>query len=308
MNVRSSPLPLFVLATTIWGSTWLVIKWQLGVVAPEVSVAYRFALAAAVLGGFCLLTGRSLRFAARDHALFALQGALMFGFSYLCVYWAEQHIVSGLVAVVFALFTVMNVFTQRLMYGTPVTARAIAGATLAVAGVAVLFVPELAAVRGDRETVLGIGLALAGTALSALGGLPAARVHQRGHPVMSTSAWAMLYGAALTAAVAALRGRPWAFDASPSYVASLAYLALAGTVVSFVAYLALMRRVGMARASYTGVWIPVIALLLSTAFEGYRLTLYTLAGAALVVAGNLIVLRRDRGSAAADRRRRAALR
>jgi drug/metabolite transporter (DMT)-like permease len=286
---------LFALCTTIWGSTWLVITFQLGVVAPEVSVVWRFGLAAAMLALFCVATRRSLRFAPGDHARMAVQGALMFCGNYVLVYWAEQHVVSGLVAVVFSLFTFMSLFAQRAVDGLPIARRAVAGAALGVGGVALLFLPEIVdATRGDRDTLLGIGFALAGTLAATLGNLMATRVHARGLPIVPTTAWAMAYGTLATAILAVAVGAPWSFDARAPYVASLVYLALAGSVIAFVAYLALMREVGMARASYVGVSTPVLAMALSTAFEGYRPTLYTFVGMALAVVGNLTVLWRRR--------------
>jgi drug/metabolite transporter (DMT)-like permease len=283
---------LFAICTAIWGSTWLVITYQLGVVAPEVSVVWRFALAAMALGVFCAASGRSLRFARAEHRLFALQGTLMFGLNYVCVYWAEQHVVSGLVAVAFSTITFMSVFAQRAMYGTPVTARALAGATLGVAGVTALFLPEMIAAHGDRHTVLGIFWAILGTVFAALGNMVAARVQQRGLAIMPTTAWGMLYGAIAAAVLAIVMGVPWGFDATLRYVASLAYLALFGSVAAFVCYLALMRTIGMANASYVGVSTPVLALVLSALMEGYEFTVFTVAGIALAITGNVIVLRR----------------
>ncbi|MEP7062690.1 MAG: EamA family transporter [Betaproteobacteria bacterium] len=289
---------LFAVCTAIWGSTWLVITYQLGSVAPEVSVVWRFALAAVVLGAFCVATRRSLRYTAADHAVFAVQGALMFGLNYVCVYWAEQHVVSGLVAVAFSTITFMSVFAQRVMYGTPVTARALTGATLGVFGVTVLFLPELIAAHGDRDTGLGIFWAILGTVFATLGNMAAARLQLRGRAIIPTTAWGMLYGALAAAAVGIVTGAHWSFDLRLPYVASLAYLALFGSVAAFVSYLALMRTIGMANASYVGVTTPVLALLLSALVEGYVFSAFTVAGIALAIAGNVIVLRRRPGGAA----------
>jgi drug/metabolite transporter (DMT)-like permease len=283
---------LFALCTAIWGSTWLVITFQLGVVAPEVSVVWRFGIAAAVLAAFCVATRRSLRFGASDHARMALQGALMFCGNYVLVYWAEQHVVSGLVAVAFSLYTVMSLFAQRAIDGLPVARRAVIGAALGVGGVALLFLPEVAgATYDDRDTLFGIVFALAGAVTATLGNLVASRVHGRGLPIVPSTAWAMAYGTLATAILAVAVGAPWSFDTRITYVASLAYLAIAGTVIAFIAFLALMRAVGIARASYIGVSTPVVAMVLSTAFEGYRPTLYTFVGMALAIIGNVAVLR-----------------
>ncbi len=285
---------LLATCTLIWGSTWLAITWQLGVVAPEVSVALRFALAALVLAAWCLLRRRPLRFAPRDHLLLAAQGAFMFALSYVLIYHAEQRIVSGLVAVVFATYTFMNVFAERVARGTPVTGRALVASLLGLGGVALLFAPELAGVGTDagEATLQGVAVALAGTLASTLGAMAAAGLQRRGHPIVPATTWALGYGAAITAAVALALGRPWTLDLRFPYVASLLYLALAGTVAAFLAYLALMRGVGMVRASYVGVTTPVIALALSALFESYRLSAWSFAGLALIAAGNVLIARR----------------
>lgn len=283
---------LFAACTAIWGSTWLAITYELGVVAPEVSVVWRFALAAVVLAVVCIALRRSLRFSRAEHRLFALQGALMFGLNYICLYRAEQYVVSGLVAVAFSTITIMSVFAQRVMYVTPVTLRALAGAMLGVAGVAVLFLPQLGAAHGDRNTLLGVLWAVAGTVFGTLGNMVAARMQQRGLAIMPTTAWGMLYGAATAAVIVTLTGAHWDFDPHLRYVGALVYLALLGSVAAFVCYLALMRAIGMMRASWVGILTPVLALALSAIAEDYTFTAFTFAGAALALAGNVVVMRR----------------
>ncbi len=288
MNVSAL---LFAACTLIWGSTWLVITWQLGAVPPEVSVVWRFGSAGLILVAWCLARHERLRFDATTHGLLFAQGALMFSANYLCVYWAEQRVVSGLVAVAFATLTFMLVMLQRLLFGTPITRRMLAGTVLGVVGVALLFLPELMAVQGSRATELGIAFALLGTLFAALGQLTARRVQRQGVTAVASSAWAMVYGSLVSALVAVVLGVHWTFEPSWRYVGSLAYLVLAGTIAAFLCYLELMRRIGVTRASYTGVAIPVIALLLSALFEDYRFGWHSLAGALLAAAGNVLVLR-----------------
>src|SRR6476646_3579624 len=150
------PVTLFVTSSAIWGTTWLAIKFQLGNVAPDVSVAYRFALAALLLAGWCALTGRSLRFEARSHAFLALQGVLLFGLNYVGVYWAERYATSGLVAVLFSTIVFMNPIGARMVFGTPLTLRTLVAATLGVIGVALLFLPELTQAQQGGTPALGI--------------------------------------------------------------------------------------------------------------------------------------------------------
>ncbi|MBS0321266.1 MAG: EamA family transporter [Proteobacteria bacterium] len=288
MNVSAL---LFTACTLIWGSTWVVITWQLGVVPPEVSVVWRFGAAGLILMAWCVLRRERLRFDAATHGILFTQGALMFSANYLCVYWAEQRVVSGLVAVAFATLTFMLIVLQRVMFGRPITRRMLAGTVLGVVGVALLFLPELLAVQGSRTTALGIAFALVGTLFAALGQLAARRAQRQQVTAVASSTWAMLYGSLVSALVAWVLGVHWTFDPSPRYVLSLAYLVLAGTIAAFLCYLELMRRIGVTRSSYTGVAIPVIALLLSALFEDYHFGWHSVAGAALAAAGNLLVLR-----------------
>jgi drug/metabolite transporter (DMT)-like permease len=282
---------LFAVATAIWSSTWLAIKFQLGVVAPQASVAYRFALAAVILAAWCAMRGQSLRFPLRTHAWIGAQGATVFGLSYVSVYLAEAHVASGLVAVMFSTIVFMTPIGVWLAFGTPIAVRTMIGATLGVAGVALLSLPELRSVGEGGNAALGIGYALAAPLISSVGNLITMRLQRDHVPVFAGTALGMAYGA-LTAAIAAtLLGTTWTFDPRLPYVASLLYLAVFGSIIAFVAYFLLLREVGAARSSFIGVATPVVAMLLSTLFEDYRWTWVAVAGVALAVAGNLIALR-----------------
>jgi drug/metabolite transporter (DMT)-like permease len=304
----SSTLFLFFLPSVIWGTTWLVIKFQLGVVAPEASVAWRFALAASLLLAFCLLRGISLRFGAKDHAGLAVLGALLFGLNYVLVYRSEQHLTSGLVAVLFAFIVFWNLLGARLFFGTPVPPAVLLGATLGVAGVGLLFWPELASLRGGPDAGTGIALACVATLVASAGNLQSQRLFGRGVAVVPGTAFAMGYAVLFLLAWCVARGIPLTFDARPPYVLSLLYLSLIGSVVAFVSYLTLLRRIGAGRAGYTAAVIPVVAMLASTAFEGYHWTAPALAGMALVLAGTVLVLRVKERAASPAAEASAALR
>jgi drug/metabolite transporter (DMT)-like permease len=282
---------LFTAASAIWGSTWLAIKLQLGQVAPEASVAYRFGIAALLLAAWCAATGRSLRFTGRQHAFIALQGATLFGFNYVVVYWAEQYATSGLVAVLFSTIVFMNPVGARLAFGTPLTLRMLGAAALGVTGVALLFLPELLQARNGGSVALGIVYGLVATAIACGGNIAAARNQKAGIPVFPGIAWGMGYGALAAALAATVQGVHWGFDPRPAYVLSLLYLAVLGSIVAFGAYLTLMRHVGPGPAAYVGVATPVVALALSTLLEGYHWTWVSIAGVALALAGNVIALR-----------------
>lgn len=286
-NVR-----LFVACVAIWGSTWLAITFQLGRVAPEASVCYRFLLASLLLFAYCIARGLRLRFAAREHAWIALQGVLMFSVSYIYVYYAERNVVSGLVAVGFSASPLLGMLGMRAFFRTPMTAAMIAGSILGIAGIALVFWPEFAHLRGDRRTALGTLYTVAAVVVSALGALVAHRNQGARLPLWQSMAFGMLYGAAFSLAVTLASGRALEFEATPGYALSLLYLAVLGSIAAFAAYLTLLQRIGPARAGYIGVMVPIVALVLSAAFEGFRWHGLTLAGIAVCVAGNVIVLRR----------------
>ena len=282
---------LFLIATAIWGSTWLAIKFQLGVVPPEVSVTYRFALAALILAAACAARGRSLAFPLRTHRWLAMQGATFFGFNYVGVYVAERYVASGLVAVVFTTIVFLTPIGVRLAFGTPIAPRVAVGATLGVAGVAMLFLPELRGAGDHVDTLRGIAWAFGATVIAATGNLITMRLQRDNVPVFTGTAWGMGYGAVTAAICATLAGAAWTFDPRLPYVASLAYLVVLGSIVAFGAYFLLLRQVGPAQASFVGVSTPVVAMVLSSFFEDYRWAAISMLGVALAIAGNVIALR-----------------
>ena len=285
---------LYAACVLIWGSTWLAITYQLGRVPPTVSVAYRFALAALILLGYCLVRGLPMRFSARNHAWMTLQGSLLFGANYVLVYLSESRISSGLTAVLFASMVFWNLIGMRVFFATPLRNAALAGASMGVIGVALVFWPELDHFKTDAASFEGVAYGLAATISASLGNLVATRNQRHGLPVIQQNAYGMLYGAILVAAFALLSGQAFLFEMSAPYVASLVYLALFGSVLAFSGYLTLMGRIGADRAGYISVIIPIVALVLSGLFEGFRWQVETALGILLCVLGNVLVLRKPR--------------
>jgi drug/metabolite transporter (DMT)-like permease len=283
---------LYAVTVLIWGSTWLAIRSQMGPVSPDLSVAYRFGLAGALLAAYCLLTGRPLRFSLRAHASIALQGLFLFCANYILIYLATPHLTTGLIAVIFSTILPMNVLNGAVLLGAPVDRRVLAGGTVGLLGMPLLFWSQVAGFEASSGGLVGIALTIAGTLCASFGNVISARNQSAGLPVVETNALGMSYGAMLTMAFVAARRVPITFDASFPYLASLVYLAIFGSVVAFGCYLTLLGRIGSDRAAYAMVLFPVIALALSTIFEGYRWTLFGTAGVALILTGNLIVLRR----------------
>ena len=286
-----SNLQLFVACVAIWGSTWIAITFQLGKVAPEASVFYRFLLASALLFAYCLARRLPLRYTAREYGWIALLGVLMFSVSYIFVYYAEAHVVSGLVAVGYSASPLLGMLGMRIFFGTPMTARVFAGSALGIAGITLVFWPEFAHFRSDGDTVLGALPTALAVVVSALGSMVAHRNQQAKLPLWQTMAWGMLFGAIFSLAVALCLGKSLAAEATPRYLLSLIYLSVLGSIIAFAGFLTLIQRIGAARAGYIGVMVPIVALMVSAAFEGFRWHALTWIGIAVSVAGNVVVLR-----------------
>ena len=286
-----SNLVLYLTAVLIWGSTWLAIKFQLGSVAPAVSVSWRFGAAAVLLFAYARWRRLPLAFRPGAHAWLALQGVLLFGVNYLLVYLSERTLPSGIVAVIFSAAVLFNLVGARICFGTRIPRTALAGALLGVAGVALVFSPQIASLSASGPVLWGALLALTATALASTGNLVASRNQRAGMPVLSSTAWAMWYGAVAIALLVLLGGQSLAIEWSVTYVASFAYLTVFGSVIAFTAYLTLMQRVGPGKAGYANVAIPVVALCLSTIFEQLHWRPLMLVGALLCLCGNVLVLR-----------------
>ena len=281
---------LYLIAVLIWGSTWFAIEFQLGVVEPEVSIVYRFLLSAGILFAWCKIKGLSLVFKPRSHYWFALMGLLMFCLNYILAYRAQIHITSALAAIAFSSMLWMNILNARLLFGTKIAGRVYLGTALGIAGIVVLFGPQITEVSMSDGVLFGSILALLGALMASFGNMASQAAQKDRLPVMQSNAWSMLYGSLLTGLFALLQGHEFAFDNSASYVISLAYLTVFGSVIAFWAYLTLLGRIGAHRAGYASVMFPVVALILSTLFEGLDLDAALVTGFALVLGGNLLVL------------------
>ncbi len=283
---------LYIITVLIWGSTWLAIRFQLGVVAPELSVAYRFFLASLMLFLYSAWQKLPLRFNLRQHAFMALQGLMLFSINYILVYIAEGYVTSGLVAVIFSSIIILNVFFGALFLGTPVQARVVFGAIVGIAGLALIFWPELSGFDFGSGRAYGLSLAVISSVSASLGNIVSARNQRNNLPVIQTNAFGMAYGSLFTTLIAFSRGAELVFDPSPGYVLSLIYLALFGSVIAFSTYLTLLGRIGAGRAAYITILFPVIALLLSAIFEDFAMNSLQFAGIGLILLGNVIVLLR----------------
>jgi drug/metabolite transporter (DMT)-like permease len=281
---------LYLITVLIWGLTWVAIKFQLGVVAPEVSITYRFILASAILFIFSLSRRLPLKFAWRSHLFFALQGFFLFSLNYILVYNAEIYLSSGLVAIIFSTIVLFNVLFGALFLGNPIRFQVVLGAVIGLIGLTLVFGLELLSFDLADQVMLGIVLSILAVISASLGNIVSAHNQRNELPVVQTNAFGMAYGALFMLLLALVRGAAFNFDPSPSYLMGLLYLSIFGSVIAFGCYLTLLGRIGPDRAAYVSVLFPIIALIVSTMYEGLSWNLSQFMGAGLVLLGNVMVL------------------
>ena len=281
----------FATVTLIWGSTWLVIRDQITVVPGLWSVTYRFALAGVVMAGLAIVRRERFPADGAGLAFAAMLGVAQFTLNYSLVYAAEAHITSGLVAVVFALLLLPNALLGRLILGQRLSAQLLAGSGVAMAGVALLIVQQARAdPGGPHETVLGVALTAGAILAASCANVAQGTAVAKRYPMAAMLACAMLIGAVVDAGLAWATVGPPVLPLGARYLAGVAYLALAGSALAFSLYYRVLRVIGPARAAYASVLVPVIAMLLSTLFEGYAWSALAVAGAGLTGVGLMVAL------------------
>ena len=294
-STRAAILVPFAVVTLIWGSTWLVIRDQIAVVPASWSVTYRFLVAGVAMAAWAIAKGESFRLGRGGLAFAAAVGTLQFCLNFNFVYRAEAYITSGLVAVVFAMLLVPNAALARVFLGQRMGRQLMLGSGVAMAGVALLFVNEARAdPHGPAAAFTGIGWTLAAILSASVANVLQATDTARRYPMIATLAVAMLLGAALDGAVAWWLAGPPVAEARLGYWAGILYLGLAASALAFPLYYRVLRVIGPAKAAYSSVIVPVIAMLLSTLFEGYRWSTLAAGGAALAGFGLVVALRARR--------------
>lgn len=281
---------IFMVLALVWGSTWLVIKDQISVVPAAWSVSWRFGLAAAAMLALCALRGERIMLPAPALRLAALIGLFQFTINFQLVYASEHYLTSGLVAVLFSLMLVPNALFARLFLKNPIEGRFLAGSGVALSGVALLLAHEYRAAPAGLQVPVGVALALGSVLSASIGNILQANQTARASAVMPLIGWAMVFGTLGNVAYAWISAGPPQYDPRPGYWLGVVYLALAGTVLTFPLYTRLLRDWGPGKAAYNGVAIPVVAMLLSTLFEGFEWTGLAVGGALLAGAGLLIAL------------------
>ena len=248
--MRTNIFFLYAATVIIWGTTWLGIKLQLGIVDPMVSVLYRFIGASVILMAYCRLASLNMRFQFKDHIFMALQGLMLFSVNYWIIYLASVHLTSGLVAIIFSSIVFMNMVNGALLMGSPIRLSVVLGGVIGLVGIAIVFWPEISAFSLSDKTALGVVLAASSTFMASLGNIISARHQKYELPVIQTNAYGMAYGAVIMGIVVLVSGKPLIFETTVVYIGSLFYLAVFGTVIAFGCYLKLIGKIGADRAAY----------------------------------------------------------
>jgi len=283
---------LYFVVLLAWGSSWFAISFQLGDVAPQVSIVWRFLLASIILFIWCYLRGLKLLFPWRDHLSWLLLGFFLFCVNYICAYFGTFYLASGLVCLIFSTLTLFTVFNGFIFFKKPIRLPILIGAVVGMAGLSIIFSNEISSADWslDSGVIKGFLWMLLATFFASIGMLLSGQFQARKMPLVQSNAFSMLYGSLILVFYIAVSDISFSFNTSYSYVISLVYLALIASVIGFGFYLKLVGNIGADKASYVNIFTPTIALLLSTLFENYEWSWVGLIGVLLIIIGNIIVL------------------
>ena len=280
---------LYGLVVIIWGTTWIAIFLQQGPVSAPVSIFWRFAVASLTLMVVLKAMGRLRKLQVRDHLFCVIQGCCVFCFNFWCFYSAAKWINTGLESVIFSMAVLFNAINSFLFYRQQPPGRFYLAALLGLSGIVTLFWDDLQASGMSTELLMGIGLSALGTYGFSLGNMLSLRHQRRGLETLTTNSWAMLYGTIVMGIIALVRGDNFMPEFTISYMGALLYLALFGSVIAFGAYFTLVGRIGPANAAYSTLLFPLVALTISTFYEGYVWHANAVLGLALILVGNLVM-------------------
>lgn len=291
-SLAASDLGLYALVVLAWSTSWIAMRYQVGIVAPEISVFWRFAIAAVAMFSLALIRKEPLRYGFADHLRFAAMGIFLFSSNFILFYHGAQYIPSGLLSVVFSLASIINLLLAAVLFRQSITPRVALGAMMGTIGIGLLFAPQILGVTFDHASAVGLAFCVCGTLCFCMGNLFSGDSQKRGVSVISASAWGMSYGTIWAGLVSAVLGRAFIVEWTFTYWFALIYLALIASVVAFYSYLTLLGRIGAGRVGYATVVFPVFALMISTVVENYQWTFTAAAGAVLALAGNVLVMSR----------------
>lgn len=279
----------FLLILCFWGISWIAIAWQAGDVPSLVSIFYRFAFAGAIFMAALLVRRRLQPSSLTDHAFFMLQGLLLFCLNFIGFYFATIYIASGLVALVMSSTIVLNGINSRFFYGDTLSRKTVMAAGFGLGGLALVFLKDIS-ISYDADTIKGIILAVLGTCSFSLGNMVTIRNNMKNIDLATSTAWAMCYGSLATLGLIQIMGFSFAWDPSVRYIGALVFLVLGASIGGFTLYLRLLTVIGPTKAAYILIVTPMIALIISSVFEGYQWQMNTFCGLCLVMAGNIMML------------------
>lgn len=283
---------LYFLTVAIWGSTWILAKFQVNETSALQSVLYRYVIAAIVLqAGLSMIKTRN-RYDLRTHGLFVVFGAFLFCWNYVLFYTAtDMGLTTGLIAVVFSTIITMNMANNAILFGEKPETSTVVGAVIGLIGIALVFAEDIAALRGQGQ-LLAVFLCLIATYFASLGNMTSKLLQRRGVTVTGSNSWGMTYGAVILLIMVLVFDDPMKFPTSFSFLSSLLFLAVIGSIVAFWSYLTLLGRVGADKAAYAMIVFPIWALILSWLFEGFEWSVVKIIGVCVILAGNVVVIGR----------------
>ena len=281
---------LFLITLFCWSPTWYLIKFQLGYVDPLVSVFYRFLIAAIIIFIYLVIKNKNLKFSINHHFWFLFFGTCLYSINYVFFYLSNTYLISAFPAIVFSTVVIMNILGEKFYFNKKPSLKTLIGAIIGMIGIIIIFNEEIFNFSLSEGTHIGLFLALIGTFCASTGNM----VHQRNlnnnFPPIQTIAYAMLYGSLVTLIVTKIRGAELLFENSVSYISSLLYLAIFGSIFAFISYLKLLEKVGPGRAGYVGVVMPVLALIISTIFEKLEWQTDLIIGLPILIVGAVLVI------------------
>ena len=282
---------LYGITILIWGSSWIMIKFQVEVVSASISVFYRFFLAAIILQCLCLIKRQKSVYALREYIFIAIQGFCLFAVNYWLFYLSAEYLSSGLMALIFSTIVVMNMINGRIWFGTTINLKMVFGAMMGISGLTLVFWPEIQWEDSNYNMFKGLLLAFVATYFSSLGNIVSLRNQKKGIPVFYSNAYAMTFGCLTMLMITMITDEHWNFSWNPQFLLSLVFLSVFASVVGFWCYLTLLGRVGADRGAYATLIFPIVALSISTVFEGYQWSLIAISGVVLILLGNFIILK-----------------
>jgi drug/metabolite transporter (DMT)-like permease len=270
----------------------MVIKFQIDSTSAVVGVFYRFLLAAILMFLFNhFVTKKPLRYPLRNHLFFFLQGFFNFSLNYILTYVAEEKLSSGLVALTFTLLVYFNMIGMKIWFKKPISKNVFFGGLLGAFGIICLFWKEIFGV--NSSPLIGVAIGIIATLSASTGNMFAFKNYQEKIPVVVFNSYGMLYGALCTLVIGLVRHENFHLPMTSSFILSLFYLAIFGSVIAFWAYQTLVGTIGADRAAYSSIIAPMIAVLVSSVFENVKFTPFIVVGIVLCLLGNVLSLKKE---------------